>query len=289
MSKALFEGKTPMKKFQNILIASDIDGTLLWKSKYIHPRNFEKLRYFCENGGHFALSSGRNSKDVFVISKKLQSLINMPCILCNGSYLFDFQTQELLNPHYLDSIPLVEAFKKMKMKYEVIGFRATIEKGFLCPEEDDIAIEFLRASHLGDIAFQTPIDKFTEEKIFKAVFVSNDTIALRSLQNELYEHYEAVFDITTSDDTILEIMPKGVSKKTQFPYLKTRYPDAELWCIGDFHNDVEMLKGADIAVCPENAVDEIKKICHFQVCHCKDGALAEMIDLIEKKIDNASS
>ena len=50
----------------------------------------------------------------------------------------------------------------------------------------------------------------------------------------------------------------------------------------------EMLKSADVAVCPENAVDEIKKICRLQVCHCKDGALAEMIDAIESNIDGKS-
>ena len=156
-----------MKKFEHILIASDIDGTLLWKSQYIHPRNFEKLHYFCENGGHFALSTGRNCKDICVISEKLQECINMPCILCNGSYLFDFQTKEILNPHYLNPLPLIKAFQEMKSKYNKIGFRATVEEGFLCPEEDDIALEFLKASHLEDIAFQCPISEFADKKYSK--------------------------------------------------------------------------------------------------------------------------
>ena len=273
-----------MKKFEHILIASDIDGTLLWNSQYINPSNFEKLRYFCENGGHFALSTGRNHKDIFAVSAELQAYINMPCILCNGSYLFDLQTKEILNPHYLDSEALIKAFKEMKDKYDNVGMRATFADGFLCPCEDDIAIGFLRDSNLGHIAFSRPISEFDQEKLFKAVLVSKDTKALRSLQNELSERYGNVFSITTSDDTILEVMPIGISKKTQFPYLKQRYPRAALWCIGDFHNDVEMLSGADVAVCPANAVDEIKKICQLQVCHCKDGALAEMIDEIEKQI-----
>ena len=38
------------------------------------------------------------------------------------------------------------------------------------------------------------------------------------------------------------------------------------------------------AVCPANAVDAVKEIAHIEVCHCKDGALADMIDEIEKSI-----
>jgi len=274
-----------MKKFERILIASDIDGTVLWKSQYIHPRNFERLRYFCENGGRFALSTGRSHKDVFEIAGQLRPYINMPCILCNGSYLFDAETEEILNPYYLNTVPLIKAFGEMKSKYDGVGLRATFCGGFLCPEEDEIAFGFLKSMGLAHIAVRRPISEFVNEKIFKAVFVSNDNRKLLSLQDELRERYGSDFNITLSDSTILEVLPLGVSKKAQFPYLKDRYANAELWCIGDFHNDVEMLIGADVAVCPENAVDEIKKICHLQVCHCKDGALAEMIDAIEKKLD----
>lgn len=274
-----------MKKFEHILIASDIDGTVLWESQYIHPRNFEKLRYFCENGGHFSLSTGRSHNDVFAVAGKLRPYINMPCVLCNGSYLFDAETSEILNPHYLNPIPLIEAFKEMKSKYSDVGLRATIQSGFLCPAEDEVALGFLKASNLDHTATIRPISEFVDEKIFKAVFISEDYQKLLSLQDEFRKSYGDVFNITTSGATILEILPFGVSKKTQFPYLKNLYPNTDLWCIGDFHNDVEMLMGADFAVCPENAVNEIKKICHLQVCHCKDGALAEMIDAIERKID----
>ena len=32
-----------MKKFENVMIASDIDGTLVWNGA-IHPRNLEAIR-----------------------------------------------------------------------------------------------------------------------------------------------------------------------------------------------------------------------------------------------------
>ncbi len=275
-----------MKKFDNILIASDIDGTVLWESKYIHPRVFDKLRYFCENGGHFALSTGRSHKDVFVIAKDLKPYVNMPCILCNGSYLYDHTTDEILNPQYLNPLPLIEAFNYVKNRFDDVGMRAGTPHGFLCPAEDDIAIRFLNNSGLGHLARVLPIKEFAGEKLFKAVFTSEDHGKLLCLQDELRNRYGNVFSITMSGKTILEILPRGISKTTQFPYLKTMFPNSELWCIGDFHNDMEMLLGADVAVCPENAVDAIRSICALEVCHCKDGALADMIDEIEKRINS---
>ena len=46
-------------------------------------------------------------------AEQTAQVVNMPCILCNGSYLFDTETDEILNPHYLNPIPLIEAFKEM--------------------------------------------------------------------------------------------------------------------------------------------------------------------------------
>ena len=275
-----------MKKFENILIASDVDGTILWEYSYVHPRNFEKLRYFCDNGGHFALSTGRSHRDIFIVARQLKEYVNMPCILCNGSYLYDYEMGEILNPYYLDPLPLIEAFQSVKARYPEVGMRATAIQGFLCPAEDDIAIGFLKKSKLDHLTESLPIKEFATQKMFKAVFTAAETEKLLLLQEELRKKYGEFYDIMLSGKTILEILPKGISKKTQFPYLKTIYPGSELWGIGDFHNDVEMLEGADVAVCPENAVDEIKRICDLQVCHCKDGALADMIDEIEKRIES---
>ena len=88
---------------------------------------------------------------------------------------------------------------------------------------------------------------------------------------------------------MIELQPHGVSKSFQIPNLKSLYPGAELWCIGDYENDIEMLRDADVAVCPANAMDAVKAIADVQVCHCKDGALADMIDEIEKKLDARSA
>lgn len=273
-----------MKKFSNVLIASDIDGTLLWDAHYVNPRNCEKLRYFCDNGGHFSLSTGRNHTDIFPIMEAVGNYVNMPCILCNGSYLYDTTTKAVLNPQYLASEPLVSLLEMIRRDYDGrVGFRASFDQGFLICEGDKEILVRLRHYGLAHLAIPRPFEDFGKEKLYKAVLISSPAL-LTEVRTRL-KPYENAFTITTSDPYILEIQPKGISKSFQFPYLKSLYDGAELWCIGDYNNDLEMLRNADVAVCPQNAVPEIKAIAHHEVCHCRDGALADMIDLIEKSID----
>lgn len=272
-----------MKKFENILIASDIDGTLLFQNE-IHPRNFEKLRYFCENGGHFALATGRNHMDIFAIMKNIGEYVNMPCILCNGSYLYDVEKDEILNPQYVNGKKLMEFVLRIRRDFmEKAGFRASFADGFLVADDDTYILDRLRDFRLAHLAIKRPLSDFGKEKIFKAVCISEpETLAkIRKIAEDEFSEY---FTFTTSDAHIFEIQPLGVSKDFQFSYLKNRYHGADIWCIGDYDNDLEMLKGADVAVCPDNANAAVKAIAKYKVCHCKDGAVAEMIDLIEKTI-----
>ena len=122
-----------MKKFENILLLSDIDGTIAWNSEYIPPENIEKILYFKENGGHFAFSSGRNHKDIYRILPNLRELVSAPCILCNGSYLYDAETEEILNPRYLDEKNAVTLLHEIKSSFPTVGFRVTVPDGFLVP------------------------------------------------------------------------------------------------------------------------------------------------------------
>ncbi len=52
--------------------------------------------------------------------------------------------------------------------------------------------------------------------------------------------------------------------------------------IGDYYNDMEMIRGADFSAAPENAADEIKKEADITVCDCRRGAVAELINYVIK-------
>ena len=53
--------------------------------------------------------------------------------------------------------------------------------------------------------------------------------------------------------------------------------DIVLYACGDNNNDEAMLKAADVAVCPANATNEVKAICHKCLCSNNEGVIADLI------------
>ena len=45
--------------FKNVIIMSDLDGTLLDDKKEISPRDMESINEFCDKGGMFTIATGR--------------------------------------------------------------------------------------------------------------------------------------------------------------------------------------------------------------------------------------
>ena len=50
-----------MKKFEGILITTDLDGTLLRNDKSVSRENLSAIEYFKENAGVFTFVTGRPS------------------------------------------------------------------------------------------------------------------------------------------------------------------------------------------------------------------------------------
>ena len=115
-----------MKKFENIILASDIDGTFIFHGAPFPTVNLEKIKYFIENGGHFTFSSGRNHIDIYSVIPSIEEYVNTPCVLCNGTFCYDIVTHEIKNAHYLESEHLIPLFRRVReLAGDKIGFRVS--------------------------------------------------------------------------------------------------------------------------------------------------------------------
>ena len=76
-----------MKKFEGMMLACDMDGTLLDSSRRISRKNQQALRYFTEEGGRFTLATGRAPHAIEAYIPQLP--FNAPYSLLNGSLILD--------------------------------------------------------------------------------------------------------------------------------------------------------------------------------------------------------
>lgn len=95
-----------------------------------------------------------------------------------------------------------------------------------------------------------------------------------------------------SSDIFLEMLSKGISKGSALEQYR-KLPGMEGYTfvsIGDFDNDLEMIKAADIGACPANAEDCIRSAADIVLTRTNDeGAVAELIDHIIGKCSDGKN
>ena len=98
-----------MGKFTGVLLASDFDNTLLYTERArrgmgeiprVSEGNRKALTYFMENGGKFAIATGRALPAFLKFADQVP--MNAPGVICNGAALYDFETETYLSTVLLD-------------------------------------------------------------------------------------------------------------------------------------------------------------------------------------------
>ncbi len=277
-------------KFEKYMIVSDMDGTFFGSKATILENNVAAIRYFCENGGIFTFASGRDYKVLTSFYPELADIVSCPAVLCNGSYLYDFQKGELLYEMGLDQDELFSVVEQIEKEVPEATYRISCSLGFLCPPDKPIPFPANRIDFFSPITVR---DHFVNHKdivwhklVYSANGLSGASVdGLSDVEGNFIPKVEKVIkkielktiETTTSSATLLELMPKGASKGKALKKLKELYPDRIAVCVGDFCNDIDMLQAADIPACPENALDEVKNICKIHLCHHRDGCIADLI------------
>jgi hydroxymethylpyrimidine pyrophosphatase-like HAD family hydrolase len=94
--------------------------------------------------------------------------------------------------------------------------------------------------------------------------------------------YDSV-SFVKSSEIFYEMLPKGITKGSALEdYRKLPgMEDFTFAAIGDFDNDLEMIKAADLGAVPSNAEESVKAAADLVLENSNDtGAVAELIDYI---------
>lgn len=271
-----------MSKFSNIVIVSDMDGTFLGKGSRIVPENVEAIRYFSNNGGRFTFITGRNYPAVAYMDG-LFDIVSAPIGFHNGAHIYDTAKNETVEEICIPNDVLVELIDYLADLPESIDFTLRCAFSF-CGIEGRSSRDYniyKEYYHCTEIVSRDDLKTLRVNKVVFSGSEENVAPIRRHIENKFGQQLEC----TSAGPMYIEIMPKSISKATVITKLRKlpEYSDAVFFAIGDYENDVEMIKTADYGACPENAMAKVQSAAKIHVCHHDKGAIADLIRIIEEK------
>lgn len=270
-----------MKKFEGILLCTDLDGTLLKNDKSISEENLKAIEYFMSEGGYFTFITGRLPYFVKSIYDKLNPNAPLGCI--NGGGIYDHRRGEYLWTRELSN-ECYELIDEVYKEIKNIGIQVNTFNKIYFATENETMKNFRKLTGVENIV--KPYRE-VDEPIGKIVFGDESNETILKLAALLASHTKAYkFDFIRSEHTLYEILPKGNSKGD----VMLRIADLlgidrrRTVAAGDYNNDVSMLKAAGVGVAVSNASPEAKVAADYITVSNEEHAIARIIKDIEEGI-----
>lgn len=264
-------------KFQNVLLVSDFDDTLVDRKKQVPERTKKALRYFTENGGYFTLASGRI---VDAMRPQLAGLpINAPVICGNGTQIYDFSAEKMVHTNYLpreareDFAKILDAFPGSAVEIIVDGKTYCVRPNLVTQGHLEL---------LGIQGIPAELDQVPEG--WTCAKFEEDTPVLKQIQAFIRENFPGRYEDFFSHKYLLEMAGPGNHKGGGVLKLAEilGVDRKDIYCAGDNENDVSMLKAAHIGFSPAHSTPIAMEAADRIVCDCDEGAIADIIEYLDQ-------
>ena len=267
-----------MGKFDGVLICTDLDGTLLRSDKTISRENLEAIEHFKSEGGYFTFITGRMPYFVGDMLEKARPNAPFGCI--NGGGLYDPWKKR-----YIWNMPLrrdvMELVSYVDEQVEDIGIQVNCFDKLYFSRENETMVWFRRLTGVPNlVAHYNDVD----EPVAKIVFGDMREDRLMRVKELLDSHPRRDdFDYIRSEKSLYEILPKGISKGAVLPRL-AEYLGIDMSrtiAVGDYDNDVSMLKAAGLGIAVANATPAARAAADLLTVSNEEHAIAKIISDIE--------
>ncbi|MBQ9784989.1 MAG: HAD family phosphatase [Clostridia bacterium] len=267
-----------MKRFEGILICTDLDGTLLGSDRRVSDENLAAIRYFQERGGRFTFVTGRMPSCMTDIYSTVRPNAPVGCI--NGGGVYDGEAKKYIYTKELDRSAL-ELARDVLRAFPDIGMQIDcFETIWFCRENRSMEL-FRKITGVPNLRVE--IDD-VKEPIAKVVFGSSDIALIDELRAFCAAHPDADrYDFVRSEKTLYEILPKGVNKGAVLPHLAAYLgiSPSRVIAVGDYSNDVEMIRDAGVGIAVANALPEVKAASDLVTVSNDEHAIAQIIGDID--------
>ncbi len=264
-----------MNKFEKILLATDLDGTLLRNDKSISKENLDAIEYFRSEGGMFTFITGRvpsAAKHIYDILK-----IDVPAGCINGGGIFDYGKNEMLRTQPLDksAFELIEFTEK---EFESIGTEVVLWNRAYFSKKNAFTEKHRIDEKFEDLTLNY---RDVKEDVSKILFADEGKV-LEELEKVIKNHPLAEnFSFLRTDEHYFEILPKGTDKSNAIEKIAKICGAGTTVAVGDNDNDALMVKKADVGFAVSNATEKTKSCADFVTVSNEEHAIAKVIEKLE--------
>ncbi len=266
---------------EKTIVLSDMDGTLLRSDGTISQRNKETIEKWIQRGGHFGIATGRGHINAAPFLEGVE--INAPCIFYNGSMLYDQIKKQVVDVKSLPQEKVMDTLLWVLKAYPQVMLHVYgIEICHLVSKEEN-ADEVILAQH--QPAVFSDLENIQNEPWIKILFAGKPH-ELKAIEERLQSKLKDTVRWVYSLDIYLEILPKGVSKGYMVPKLKELHgEDFKVVAIGDYYNDLEMIKEADLGIAMGNSPENFQKVADLVTKSNEEDGVSEVLeDLMEGRL-----
>lgn len=278
-----------MQKFDHVLLASDFDNTLVYTQSALDngtdippmcPRNRKALHYFMDNGGSFAISTGRALPAFVDYSKTVP--MNAPAVIANGAAIYDFRTSQYLYTAFL-SERIYSHLRELLVQFPTLAFEVYHDDRRIHAMHPNRYIrdhEHLTRAPVQEVKAVEEIDLPIIKVLFEEDYPLLEKVRAFILSRPWGEEYELIY----SNEHLLELTASGATKGGMILRLAELLGVArkDIYCIGDHRNDLPMLEVSAVPFAPANAIPDVLGSGAHIVSHCRDGAVADVIEYLDR-------
>ena len=274
-----------MSDFSAYLIITDLDGTFFGKGARLVEENLTAMEAFKAGGGHITAGTGRIPANIRKDIPACATLFNAPAVTANGAFIYDLAADACLQSTSMDAEATLAAARLVESLNPRVGMRVSTGRYFLV-NRDRLNPAILRDiggdpdTYPGEVL---PLSAWNPRGAtwYKMVFrgEAEDLLAIRP---RVEEAFGDTFEYSVSSPHFFELQRKGCTKATglrfvaEYLAMKLGHPVTTV-AVGDQENDLPMLRAADIAACPANAVEAVRNVCGLKLCHHDEGCIADLI------------
>lgn len=269
-----------MGKFDGILLATDLDGTLLSDDKSISEENKNAIEYFMSEGGHFTITTGRSKHGIDSILERIKP--NSPIVLFNGSAVYDINKDKIVWETFLDD-NAKNVLEMIENKFPFAGIEVCGKNGIYVSRGNELIRQ--------QLAFENIAENYlhfskVSEPWRKALFVQEED-KLPYVREEIAASiYSKNYNFMQSSPYYYEILPKDASKGNGLLKIAEilGIPPEKTIGIGDNENDISLVRDAGVGVAVANAIPSLLDIADFISTDNNYHAVSTVIYGIENNI-----